>query len=82
MQATATKEEHDIDAEEYDKIKDQIADLIDGKEALLILSLLSHLIGEVGVNCGVELSSVIKATSLSIVHVYASQLPDDDEPIH
>ena len=41
MQATATKEKHDIDVEEYDKIKDQIADLIDGKEAPLVLSLLS-----------------------------------------
>jgi F420-0:gamma-glutamyl ligase len=82
MQATETKQSEGIDIEVYDKVKDEIENLIDGHDGALILSVLSHLIGEVGVNCGVDLSSVIKASALSIVHVYASQLPDDNEPIH
>lgn len=82
MQATETKQTSGIDAEMFDKVKDQICDLIDGQDGTLILSVLSCLIGEVGVNCGAEISSVLKATCMSIVHMYATQLPDDDEPIH
>jgi len=82
MQANETSQAEGIDAEAFDKVKDQICDLIDGQDASLILSVLSCLIGEVGVSCGADVASVLKATCMSIVHMYASQLPDDDEPIH
>jgi len=82
MQATETTSKPSIDDEVFDRLKDEILNLIDGEDATTILGVLTCLIGEVGVNCGADLSAVLKATCMSIVHMYASQMPDEDSPIH
>jgi predicted glycoside hydrolase/deacetylase ChbG (UPF0249 family) len=77
-----TAEEIEKQFDSYMELRDKVCDVLEGHNMAVILPMLTSLLAEVAFDSGVELADVLKAVVTSITVKYASEMPDEDSPIH
>jgi hypothetical protein len=77
-----TAEEIEKQFDSYMELRDKVCDVLEGHNMGVILPMLTSLLAEVAFDSGVELTDVLKAVVTSITVKYASEMPDEDSPIH
>ena len=77
-----TREEIEKHFESYTELRDKVCDVLDGHEMSVILPMLASLLAETAFESGIDLTSILKAVVTSITVKYASEMPDEDSPIH
>ena len=77
-----TTEEIEKHFDTYMELRDKVCDVLEGHNIKIILPMLTSLLAEIAVETGVDLADVLKAVVTSITVKYASEMPDEDSPIH
>lgn len=77
-----TAEEIKNELNSYMELKDKVCDVLEGHNIRIILPMLSSLLAETAFETGVELKEALKLVIASITVKYASEMPDEDSPIH
>ena len=77
-----TTEEIEKELNSYMELKDKVCDVLEGHSIRIILPMLSSLLAETAFETGVELKEALKLVIANITVKYASEMPDEDSPIH
>ena len=77
-----TEEEIEKQFDSYMELRDKVCDLLEGHNMAIILPMLTSLLAETAFNSGVDLTDILKAVVTTITVKYASEMPDEDSPIH
>lgn len=77
-----TAKEIEKNFEQFTELRDKICNVLEGHEIGLVLPALTALLAEIAFDSEVSLEHILKAVVTSITVRYASEMPDEDEPIH
>jgi hypothetical protein len=77
-----TQEEIEKHFDTYIELRDKVCDVLEGHEIKVILPMLASLLADTAFESGVDLTNILKAVVTSITVKYASEMPDEDSPIH
>jgi len=77
-----TAKEIEKNFEQFTELRDKICNVLEGHEIGLVLPALTALLAEIAFDSEVSLEHILKAVVTSITMKYASEMPNEDEPIH
>jgi|APGre2960657404_1045060.scaffolds.fasta_scaffold370883_2 predicted glycoside hydrolase/deacetylase ChbG (UPF0249 family) len=77
-----TAEEIEKQFDSYMELRDKVLDVLEGHNIRIILPMLTALLAETAFETGVELKEVLRLVVAAITVKYASEMPNEDEPIH
>ena len=77
-----TAKEIEKNFEQFTELRDKICNVLEGREIGLVLPALTALLAEIAFDSEVSLEHILKAVVTSITMKYASEMPNEDEPIH
>ena len=77
-----TTEEIEKHFDAYMELRDKVCDVLEGHNMSVILPMLTSLLAETAFDSGIDLTNILRAVVTSITVKYASEMPDEDSPIH